>query len=325
MNPKVSVCMPTYNFAPYLAEAIESVLHQTFTDFEFLIIDDCSQDASAGIIKEYASRDRRIRFIANKQNLGMVKNWNYCLAEAGGEYVKFLFGDDKLASREALARMVSVLDTEPSVALVASARNIIDERSAIISVKYEYRNRGNVSGTKIIQDCLFEQRNKIGEPTVVLFRKAQALRGFNTAYQQLVDLEMWFAILEQGDFYFLEEPLCSFREHAGQQTRKNLVRGLEIDEAFYLLKDYAAKPYIRMPRFKRAYMNYIPAYSVWKLYKKHHKISRQDALERIQERHGYTNGSFYAFYPAFKSYKFFQEIKRNIENVFSRRSGKNHA
>ncbi len=314
MGTKVSVCMPTYNFAPYLAEAIESVLYQTFTDFEFLIIDDCSQDASADIIRHYAERDARIRFIANKHNLGMVENWNYCLQEAGGEYVKYLFGDDNLASRDALARMVSVLDTEPSVALVASARNIIDEQSAILSVKYGYQNAGKVTGTKIIQDCLFEQRNKIGEPSVVLFRKDLALRGFNVAYQQLVDLEMWFALLEQGDFYFIDEPLCSFREHAGQQTKKNLARGLGIDEAYLLLQDYAEKPYVNMSRFKRAYMNYLPAYSVWKLFSKHHKISKDKALDQIREQYGYDKKIFYAFFPAFKLYKLYREVKRTAES-----------
>ncbi len=308
--------MPTYNFAPYLAEAIESVLHQTFTDFEFLIIDDCSQDASADIIRQYAARDQRIKFIVNKRNLGMVKNWNYCLEEAGGEYVKFLFGDDKLASREALAKMVSVLDSDASAALVASARNVINERSRVVSRKSEYHGTGKRLGTDIIQDCLFEQRNKIGEPTVVLFRKAHAQRGFNTAYQQLVDLEMWFHILEQGDLYFFDELLCSFREHAEQQTRKNLARGLEIDEAFLLLQDYARKPYIRLSRFKRAYMNYIPAYGVWKLYTKHRKISKQAAREKIRNRYRYDTVAFYAFYPVFKFYKLYRETRRKIVSWF---------
>jgi len=305
--------MPTYNFAHFLPEAIESVLGQTFTDFEFLIIDDRSQDNSAAIIQRYAARDERIRFSVNDRNLGMVKNWNTCLEQAGGVYIKYLFGDDKLATRESLAKMVSVLDTDPSVALVASARNVIDDRSEIRSVRAECRFAGKSKGVTIIQDCLFEQRNKIGEPSVVLFRKELAQRGFNAAYQQLVDLELWFAILEQGDFYFINEPLCSFREHSGQQTKKNLSRGLGIDEAYLLLKDYAEKPYIRMSRFERAYMNYVPAYSVWKLFSKHRKLSRKEALGRIREQYGYDKKTFYAFFPAFKVYKLYRELKRKSE------------
>ena len=310
--------MPTYNFAQFLPEAIESVLEQTFTDFEFLIIDDQSQDASAAVIQRYAEQDNRILFRVNDRNLGMVRNWNACLEQARGTYIKYLFGDDKLATRESLAKMVSVLDTDPSVALVASARNVIDDRSDLLSVRSECRVAGKSNGRTVIQDCLFEQRNKIGEPSVVLFRKNLGQRGFNTAYQQLVDLELWFALLEQGDFYFINEPLCSFREHAGQQTKKNLANGLGIDEAHLLLQDYADKPYIGLSRFKRAYMNYIPAYSVWKLASKHRKISSAEALDRIREHYGYDKKAFYAFFPAFKVYKLYRELRRRAESKRNR-------
>ena len=149
MTPKVTVCMPTYNFAPFLAEAIESVLAQTFTNFEFLIIDDRSEDGSAAIIQEYAERDRRIVFVVNDRNLGMVRNWNACLQQARGAYVKYLFGDDKLSTRESLAKMVSVLDRDPSVALVASARNVIDDRSKLLFVRSECPFKGKNKGKKI--------------------------------------------------------------------------------------------------------------------------------------------------------------------------------
>src|SRR3954453_9924295 len=93
--PKVSVLIPTYNYARYLSEAIESVLEQEFQDYEVVIVDDCSQDESEEVIRRYAARDGRIRFHFNRPNLGMVANWNYCLSLARGEYVQFLFGDDK--------------------------------------------------------------------------------------------------------------------------------------------------------------------------------------------------------------------------------------
>src|SRR3974377_931912 len=100
-SPKVSVLVPTYNYARYLPEAIESVLEQDFQDFEVLISDDCSTDGSAEVIARYAAKDSRIRFKIHPANLGMVENWNWCLSEARGDYIKFLFGDDRLAGREA--------------------------------------------------------------------------------------------------------------------------------------------------------------------------------------------------------------------------------
>src|ERR1017187_7004523 len=93
--PKVSVLIPNYNHARYLPAAIESVLQQDFRDFELLISDDCSNDGSAGIIASYAAKDSRIRFQIHPANLGMVRNWNWCLAQARGEYMKFLLADDR--------------------------------------------------------------------------------------------------------------------------------------------------------------------------------------------------------------------------------------
>src|SRR4029078_349231 len=101
-SPLVSILIPTYDYGRYLPEAIESVLEQDYPNFEVLISDDASRDDSAKVIARYAAKDPRIRAHIQPANLGMVENWNWCLREARGEYIKFLFGDDKLASREAL-------------------------------------------------------------------------------------------------------------------------------------------------------------------------------------------------------------------------------
>src|SRR5471032_2980636 len=103
--PKVSVLIPTYNYARFLPEAIESILAQDFQDFELLISDDCSTDNSAEVIARYAAQDKRIRFQIHSANLGMVQNWNWCLSQARGEFIKYVFGDDKLASPTAITQM----------------------------------------------------------------------------------------------------------------------------------------------------------------------------------------------------------------------------
>src|SRR6185369_11714393 len=117
---KVSVCIPTYNYAAYLAETIESILAQNFADFELLIIDDNSTDDTRAVVEPYAQQDPRIRFSVNPKNLGMVQNWNHCLAQARGEYIKYVFGDDLLASPDTLGRMVGLLDDDGAVSLVCS-------------------------------------------------------------------------------------------------------------------------------------------------------------------------------------------------------------
>jgi glycosyltransferase involved in cell wall biosynthesis len=309
MTPKVSICMPNYNFAQFLAEAIESVLKQSYADFEFIIIDNCSTDNSVEIIRRYAEKDARILFSVNESNIGMVNNLNLCMQKARGEYVKFLFSDDMLASEKALEIMVSVLDADDAISLVATARNIIDDRSEIIEVWSEYKTRSGYAGSKIIQDCLIEQKNRIGEPSAVMFRKKHSSRGFDGRFKQAVDLEMWFHILEQGKFAYINEPLCSFREHSQQQTRINIRDESLIEEAFLLLQDYANKPYLKVPRYLEEYMFYVPVYAIWKLHKKK-RISRQRAIAQIKEH--YSLLKFIVLYPFFKLYKF---MKRSVESL----------
>jgi glycosyltransferase involved in cell wall biosynthesis len=296
-NPKISVCIPSYNCGPFIADAIDSVLAQSYPHFELLIIDDCSTDSSAEIIAGYAESDPRIVFLRNESNLGMVANWNRCIELARGEYIHYLFADDTFASPECLAKMLSVIESEPTISLVVSARNIIDEDSRIMRVTSHFRDRKVAPGTEVIRRCLYEARNLIGEPSVVMFRKSQGLRGFNPEYAQFVDLEMWFHLLEQGTFAYLAEPLASFREHPGQQTKVNMRRMLHIDESLLLLRDFAEKPYARFSAFTRWFLTYNQGYRIWKLYRQG-LISRETAEERISEN--FDVGEFLRFLPVYK-------------------------
>src|SRR5271156_6221886 len=243
MNPpKVSVLIPTYNYARYLAEAIESVLEQDFQDFELLIADDCSSDNTAEVVKPFCARDARVRFAVNPVNLGMVANWNECLKQAQGRHIKFLFGDDKLSDPQALTKLLALLRSDPAAMLAASARMILDAQSNVTGISRTLPN-GSHNGRKLIAECLLEQGNLIGEPSSVLFRKADIKRGFDPAYRQLVDTEMWFHLLERGELVYTREPLCAFRRHAGQQTAVNNAK-FSIKEQLLLISAYGAKPWM---------------------------------------------------------------------------------
>jgi len=232
--PKVSVLVPTYNYARFLPEAIESILAQDFTDYELIVSDDASTDRSAEIIRRYAARNPCIRAEFHPANLGMVANWNWCLQQARGEYVKYLFGDDLLCSPQALGRLAALLDANPRVVLAASARRIIDEHSRPVDVWNEFPATGRLAGTAVIARCLEENYNLIGEPSAVMFRRAAASRGFDPRWRQLVDLEMWLELLLQGDFAYDPEPLCAFRRHEQQQTVVNRHARIGPDEHLQL-------------------------------------------------------------------------------------------
>ncbi len=282
-NPRITVCIPVYNSAPFLAAAIESVLDQSYADFELLIVDDCSSDGSREIIRDHAARDRRIVALFNDNNLGMVENWNACIDRAQGEYVKFLFGDDLLASPDALRKMVAVLEAEPGVSLVACARNIIDDNARNLKVSSSFPDGMFKKGEEMINLSLFMQKNLNGEPSAVMFRKSQAGRRFDVNYRQLVDLEMWFHLLERGYFFYIAEPLVSFRLHAGQQTKKNVRELVHVEEMIRLLGEYGEKPYARLGRATRGFLRYYQNYRIWKAYK-NGRISRDRAVADISRR-----------------------------------------
>ena len=94
-SPIISVLIPLYNAEKFIAQAIESVLNQTFTDFEIIIVDNYSTDRSITIARNY-EYDKRVKIFQNSENIGAVRNWNQCMLYASGEYLKFLFADDYL-------------------------------------------------------------------------------------------------------------------------------------------------------------------------------------------------------------------------------------
>lgn len=257
LAPKVSVCIDSFNYGRFLPEAIESVLRQSFQDFEIIITDDRSTDDSFAIAQRYAARDPRIVAVQNAQNLGMVRNRNACLALARGEFVKTLHADDFLVSNEALAKMVAALESNRAIALVAAARRTVDETGGPLDTWSSFEATARpISGTTVITRCLFEQRNLIGGPSAVMFRRALASRGFDEDFFVMADMEMWFHLLEQGCFLYLDEPLCAFREHGRQQTAKDRASLAPALENRALLRRYLHKSYVRLRRWIWKYLEY---------------------------------------------------------------------
>ena len=108
-KPRVSIGMPVFNGENYLAEALDSLLTQTFSDFELIISDNASTDKTEEICRAYAVRDQRIRYFRNQENLGASRNYNRVFELSSGEYFKWAAHDD-LCAPEFLGRCVDVLD-----------------------------------------------------------------------------------------------------------------------------------------------------------------------------------------------------------------------
>ncbi|MDD2854286.1 MAG: hypothetical protein PHU01_02015, partial [Desulfuromonadaceae bacterium] len=213
--------------------------------------------------------------------LGMVANWNRCLELADGEYIKFLFGDDLLISDNNLKLLAGTLDNHPNVTLACSLRTIIDRNGTKMAVRGFTPTNGVVSGKQAIRDCLTTARNFIGEPSVVMFRKRQATRGFLPDYKQIVDMEMWFHLLLQGDIWCEREPLAAFRHHPEQQTVINVGELVHLKEILHLYDNYLHASGIKLPKLLESALYYVQCYRVWKGYKKHSVFGSTEAKEII--------------------------------------------
>jgi hypothetical protein len=212
VTPIVSVCIPAYNSERHIAATIRSVLSQTLTDFELLVVDDCSTDRSVAVARQFD--DPRVRVFVNDKNLGAAANWGRACSMASGEYVKLLCGDDIIYST-CLERQVEAFGGPLSGrTLVAARRDIIDADGRIVLA-----GRGLaampavVRGEDAIRRAVRSGTNPFGEPACVLMRKDLLDRAgpFRKLTQYMMDLDMWCRLLSYGDLCAIQEPLAAFR------------------------------------------------------------------------------------------------------------------
>jgi glycosyltransferase involved in cell wall biosynthesis len=228
--PKVSVLMPTYNAASFLNESIPSVLTQTYTDFELIIVDNCSTDNSPEVIAKYLS-DKRVKYHVNERNIGPVRNFNKCLALAEGDFIKFLCADDKFTP-QLLEKFVSVMEEYPNVLLVGCAIH----EFGLVSKTLKPPFYGVVNGKKMIHEIL-NNYNYLGHPTNVMIRKEGLDAGnFKTEYIWLADWEFWLRILSRGDCFIIPEELAYTRMHQEQVTQSMIKSFSNYFETYNLVK-----------------------------------------------------------------------------------------
>jgi glycosyltransferase involved in cell wall biosynthesis len=262
VKPLVSICIPTFNYGRFLPEAVQSVLSQSFSDFELIVVDNASTDATEELMETFVRSDPRIRFYRNSENIGIVKNFNRALGHAAGDYVKILCADDLLAP-SALERSLAAIRSNPEVSLVTTGRLLVDLRLRPVGYASYCAEEGSMDGGKVIDRCLFGT-NYVGEPSAVLFRRQQAARGFDESYPHLLDMAMWFHLLEQGRLACIPEPLTYIRQHKSQITQDNRRTGQLVEDKKRIFSAYIDKPYVRKTGRRVFLWRLRTAYSVWK-------------------------------------------------------------
>jgi len=238
----VSICIPTYNGAPFIAEAMDSAIAQTYPNLEIVVSDDASKDETLKIIESYKSRTTIPINIYHHKPSGIGANWNNCIKRAKGIYIKFLFQDDVLLSH-CIEKMLAVLVNDKTLALVASKREFIVEDSFLsddsekwVKLYGDLQLTLNLSfddGIGYLDKTLFKSPeffksplNKIGEPTTVLFKKSLVddIGYFREDLNQVLDYEFCYRVLKNDKTAILEDKLVKFRLHNLQTTVKNKER-----------------------------------------------------------------------------------------------------
>ncbi|HVA49349.1 MAG TPA: glycosyltransferase [Pirellulales bacterium] len=216
--PRCSVLMPVYNAERYVAQAVESILGQTFRDFELVIVDDGSTDRSREMLHYFAAGDPRIRLVS-RANTGYLRALNEGLALCQGEYVARMDADD-IALPERLQRQIAFLDRHPECLMVGSALLRIDADGDVLCeeplpvVHDEIESR------------LWSGQGAIGHPAALVRRQSLVdVGGYREEYYGAEDHDLWLRLAERGRLANLAEPLLMCRIHTGNFTFVNAERG----------------------------------------------------------------------------------------------------
>lgn len=208
-KPLVSVCIPAYNNEEYIEETCRSVLAQTYENLELVVVDDCSGDGTVRIVESLA--DKRVRLVKNEKNLGMAGNWNRCIQEARGEFVKILCGDDILYPKS-IEREAGALMACPKAVLAQSDTALIDREGKRVGAFRRFPKKGLMDGKKLCHISLLFN-NFCGAPCNNTFRREAAIKagGFDSAFTYILDFDFWMTLCGMGKVYIIHELLNGFR------------------------------------------------------------------------------------------------------------------
>ena len=207
--PKVSVVMPVYNRQKYIKSSVESILNQTFTDFEFIIVNDGSTDKTLEILKSYT--DKRIKIIENEKNSGIVFSRNRGLNNATGQYIAMMDSDD-IAYSNKLMKQVDFLDKNKEYGMVGTWVKFIDENSKYTGGKWKLPAKPDL----IPPIMLF--RNYFVQSTILVRREAIPEWKYSPEFEIVEDSKMWFEVSLNYKVLNLQEYLLDYRVHSDNIT-----------------------------------------------------------------------------------------------------------
>lgn len=225
--PRVSVLMTIYNAEPYLRAAIDSLIGQTFPDWELIAVENGSMDTSMSVLKDYS--DSRVRVFPLEKNIGRTPALRFAFDQARGDYIAVLDADD-ISSPDRLARQVEFLDQHPDVALVGSWAQHIDEHGKVFDVFEPPVNQEE------LQDCLGWTNPIIHSSAMYRHQLAQEVGGYPADIVWAQDLGLTLALARRAKIAMIADYLCQLRVLTASMTRSKKNQILVASEARVLFQ-----------------------------------------------------------------------------------------
>ena len=210
----ISIVTASYNYANFIKETIQSVLNQTYTDWEMIIVDDCSSDNSVEIIKSY--NDERIKLYINEENLGLSKTIQKGIKKACGDWIVFLESDDYITP-DYLEKKIQIAEKYPSVNLIFNDCEFFGDEKKVFdfnAVLKRTRKILNQNKYPFNMFYYFYHSNKIFTFSAVMAKKEDLLKiNYEPKLDYLLDWHLWIQMAYLGEFYFINEKLTYWRLH----------------------------------------------------------------------------------------------------------------
>lgn len=225
-KPLVSIIMGVYNAESTISDCINSIILQTYSNWEFIICDDCSTDNTLNIMEQFCEKEKRIIIVRNTQNMRLAASLNHCLKVAKGKYIARMDADD-VSLPQRLEKQVSFLENHSKYDVVGCNRIIFDDQG----------DRGIRQSIEFPGKSILVKDTPFAHPTILMRKSVyDALDGYTVSKETMraEDLDLWFRFYEQGFCgYNLQEPLYRYREGQTDLLKRSLTAGIQTAKVFW--------------------------------------------------------------------------------------------